>query len=230
MSLPTALRRAYLTNAATATTLRSIQEMSFRSAIPLEPDADPAGGPPPEAQPPAEEPELHLVNALLRTMTEERHLIALLHGGVTHQVQALARWDADALSDVVTAFERYTFALREAVRERIALTRLLAGKLNARRPPRAPAGPLRSAVREVAALDSTVRAGAERALPDLLGGQLAVAAALDVWEPDQHSADPAPVIPARGATPEGSGRTDSLPPSPPQRALHPSAGPANEPR
>ncbi len=231
MSLPAALRRAYLANAATATTLRSIQEMCFRSAIPLEPDANSGGGSPPESQHPAEEPELHLVmNALLQTMTEERRLIALLHGGVAHQVQALARWDADALIDVVTAFERYTFALREAVRERIALTRLLAGELKARRPPRAPPGPLRSAMRKVAALDFTVRTAAERALPDLLDGQAALAAALDMWEPDQPSADSVPVNPGRGATPERSGRTDSLRPSPRQTALHPSPAPVNEPR
>lgn len=104
MNLPAAIRRAYLTNAATAATLRSIQEMSFRSAISLEPDPGPAST--------ADAPELHLLNALERTMTEERHLIGLLHGGVTHQAQALARWDGEALIDVVTAVERYTLTLR----------------------------------------------------------------------------------------------------------------------
>ncbi len=222
MNFSAALRRAYQTNAAAVATLRSIQEMSFRTAISPGPDLGPAGA--------ADAPELHLLNALQRTMTEERHLIGLLHGGVTHQAQALARCDGEALNDVVTAIERHTLTLREAVRERIALIRLLAGELNGRRPRQAPVSPLRSAIREVAALDFTVRAGAGRALADLLGGQSALAAALDGWETDQLSMVAVPLSPAGGATPERSGRTDSLPPSLQRAALHPSVGPGNEPR
>lgn len=178
MSLPTALRRAYLTNAAAAATLRSIQEMCFRSAIPLEREPGPRVP--------------HLLEALERAMTEERHLIGLLHRGLADQAYALHSWDAGALTDVATAVEQYTLALREAGRERIALTRLLAGEWSSRGPLPVPAGRLRAAVGRVVALDLAVRAGAGRALADLLSGQSALVTSLDAWETDRLLTAPAP--------------------------------------